>query len=108
MDLELDREAALKSWAANNDAVKEFWLFGSRVKGTSRPESDVDVALILMPETDNTNWAFAKYVECRNLWKKQLQRIVARPISLCVIEPGEKMYDEVLKTGQRLWSHIDC
>jgi predicted nucleotidyltransferase len=104
MDLEPERVVALKTWAANNDTVREFWLFGSRAKGTAKPASDVDLAIYLMPESDNTNWAFAKYVQYREAWKKQLEAIVARPISLCAIDPDEKLFDEVTSTGICLWS----
>lgn len=104
MDLEPERVSALKDWAARNDSVHDLWLFGSRAKATAKPESDVDIALILMPETDSTNWALAKYIESRPIWKRTLERIVGRPISLCAIEPGEPLYDEVLSTGIRLWS----
>ena len=38
----------LRSWASAND-VREFWLFGSRATGCSRPESDADIALALIP-----------------------------------------------------------
>jgi predicted nucleotidyltransferase len=106
MDLESECVSALKSWAANNDSVQELWLFGSRAKGTAKPQSDVDLALILMPETDNTNWALAKYIEDKDLWRKRLQKIVGRPISLCAIEPGEKLFDDVMATGKRLWSRL--
>ena len=104
MDLEPDRVTALKQWAANNDAIQELWLFGSRAKGTATPQSDVDLAFILMPETDNTNWALAKYIADGDLWRKQLERIVARPISMGAIEPGIELFDEVMATGTRLWS----
>ena len=104
MDLEPERLAALKAWAANNESVQELWLFGSRAKGTAKPKSDVDLALILMPETDNTNWAFAKYIESRAAWKRVLQNIAGRPVSLCAIEHGEPLYKEVLSTGVCLWS----
>jgi predicted nucleotidyltransferase len=107
MDLEPERIIALRSWAANNNTIREFWLFGSRAKDTAKPDSDFDLAIYLMPETDNTNWTFAKFVEYQGLWKKQLERIVARPISLCVIEPGEELFDEVMTTGTCLWSRFE-
>jgi hypothetical protein len=47
-----------------HDCVRELWLFGSRAKGTSEPESDIDIALALMPPDGKTNWALAAYVEC--------------------------------------------
>jgi predicted nucleotidyltransferase len=32
-----------------NDSIVELWLFGSRARGDSRPDSDVDLALALIP-----------------------------------------------------------
>jgi predicted nucleotidyltransferase len=107
MDLEPDRVSALKVWAANNESVQELWLFGSRAKGTATPKSDVDLALIFMQETDNTNWALAKYIEEGDLWRKQLERIVGLPISMGAIEPGIELYDEVMATGVCLWSRAN-
>jgi predicted nucleotidyltransferase len=49
LDLPDRVQAELVSWAARNEAVAELWLFGSRAKGTSRPDSDVDIGLALTP-----------------------------------------------------------
>jgi predicted nucleotidyltransferase len=46
-----------RSWASANGNVRELWLFGSRAKGNSRPESDVDLALVLMPPDNKHDWA---------------------------------------------------
>jgi predicted nucleotidyltransferase len=45
------------SWARDTNAFDELWLFGSRAKGTSRPDSDVDIAVSLMPAKRNNDWA---------------------------------------------------
>ncbi|MGA8610643.1 MAG: nucleotidyltransferase domain-containing protein [Xanthobacteraceae bacterium] len=106
MDLEPECVAALRHWAANNPAVYELWLFGSRAKGTSQVESDVDLAVILMPEVDNTNWALAMYIESKDFWKTQLGKLAGRPVSLSAIEPGTELFDEVMATGICLWSRL--
>src|SRR5258706_3337093 len=49
MDMRDEWIAALRAWAANNDCVRELWLFGSRANGTPPPDSDIDIALALMP-----------------------------------------------------------
>ena len=36
-------------WAQETNAVHELWLFGSRAKDTARRDSDVDIAVSLMP-----------------------------------------------------------
>ena len=48
MDMRDEWVAALRAWAAKNECVRELWLFGSRAKGTSEAESDIDIALSLM------------------------------------------------------------
>ena len=35
----------LRTWAEANGNVSELWLFGSRISGTPRPDSDLDVAV---------------------------------------------------------------
>jgi predicted nucleotidyltransferase len=32
-------------WAATQPLIVRAWLFGSRVRGTARPDSDIDVAV---------------------------------------------------------------
>lgn len=36
---------ALRQWASAQSQVGRLWLYGSRVKGTHRPDSDLDVAV---------------------------------------------------------------
>jgi predicted nucleotidyltransferase len=52
--------SGLRSWASANGSVRELWLFGSRATGGSRPDSDVDLAVALMPPKGNTDWALGK------------------------------------------------
>jgi predicted nucleotidyltransferase len=46
----------LRAWAKANDSVRQLWLFGSRATGRSRPDSDVDLALALMPPKGKHDW----------------------------------------------------
>jgi predicted nucleotidyltransferase len=41
--LEVKRRVA--AWAAQQPLVTKVWLYGSRVKGTERPDSDIDIAV---------------------------------------------------------------
>lgn len=36
---------AIERWAMSFPAIHRVWLYGSRVKGTARPDSDLDVAV---------------------------------------------------------------
>ena len=70
----------LAKWAAQTDAVAALWLFGSRAKGTSRPDSDYDQ---LRPKiTDNHDGAFGDFVSQGDNWKAQLRDIVRCDVSL--------------------------
>jgi predicted nucleotidyltransferase len=95
--------AALRTWATNNDCVLELWLFGSRAKGASEPDSDIDIALALMPPSGKTNWALAAYVESFEDWKAELRAAVNWPVSLVAIGAKFEMDDTVRGTGIVLW-----
>jgi predicted nucleotidyltransferase len=103
MDIKPEWLNALRAWAAKNESIYQLWLFGSRVKGTSRPDSDIDIALELMPATGTHNWALAAYVEFFEKWKQELRDAVGWDISLTAIGPGCDMDEEVRATGVVLW-----
>jgi predicted nucleotidyltransferase len=77
----------LIAWAQRTNAIAELWLFGSRAKGTSRPDSDVDIAVSLMPPVRNHDWALATYLALSVDWRRQLEKIVGRRVSLTAIVP---------------------
>jgi len=57
MDMRPEWVRGLRSWAEANGYVRELWLFGSRARGDAHEESDVDLALALMPGDGKTDWA---------------------------------------------------
>jgi predicted nucleotidyltransferase len=103
MDIKDEWTSALRQWAGRNENVFELWLFGSWVKGGSTPESDVDIALMLMPPVDKHNWALGNYAVFRSEWKKQLEAIVGRKVDLRLIGPDFDLDQEVRSTGVRLY-----
>src|SRR6266478_1408425 len=104
MDMRDEWLSGLRSWASGNDSIRELWLFGSRAAGRSQPDSDVDVAVSLMPAASNHNWAFGNYIALHSEWKGQLEAIVGRHVSLEAIEPGTKEDAEVRHSGKLLWA----
>jgi predicted nucleotidyltransferase len=108
MDMQEDWISALRSWAKANDSVIEFWLFGSRAQGCSRLDSDVDLALVLVPSKKaNDDRAFTEYFFSKDQWKQQLEDIVGRHVSLEVIAPDARGpdWDSMVRCfGVRLWS----
>jgi predicted nucleotidyltransferase len=114
MDMQDDWLCGLRSWASANNSVCELWLFGSRAQGCSRPDSDVDLALALMPPTGKTDWALGAYfAAAENKWKPQLQEIVGRDVDLEVMIPdppeGQSDWDAMVRCfGVRLWSRDEA
>lgn len=80
----IDKEIArlLAEWAAGTSAVAALWLFGSRARGTSRPDSDHDLAIELRPKIKDHDWAFGDFVCESDHWKAQLRDIVQTDVSL--------------------------
>jgi predicted nucleotidyltransferase len=104
MDMREEWLHGLRKWASDNGSVRELWLFGSRADGRARPDSDVDVAVALMPATDGTDWALGNYFALHGDWKRQLEAIVGRHVSLEVIVPGTPEHEAVRRSGAVLWS----
>ena len=46
MDLETIK-GILNNWAASKILINRVWVFGSRAKGTHKPDSDLDIAIEL-------------------------------------------------------------
>jgi predicted nucleotidyltransferase len=104
MDMRDEWLRGLRSSASGNGNVRELWLFGSRATGRSRPDSDVDIAIALMPATDNTDWALGNYFALHSDWKRQLEAIVGRHVSLEAIVPDTPENAEVRRSGVLLWA----
>jgi predicted nucleotidyltransferase len=103
MDMRDEWLVSLRSWAKGNDSVRELWLFGSRADGRSRADSDVDWALVLMPPTGKHDWAAGNYVALHSEWKRELEAIVGRHVSLEAPEPGSEEDAMVRRSGVLLW-----
>jgi predicted nucleotidyltransferase len=103
MDMQDEWLRGLRSWASDNGSVRELWLFGSRATGRSRPDSDVDIALALMAATDGTDWALGNYFALHGNWKRELEAIVGRHVSLEAIVPDTPEDEAVRRCGALLW-----
>jgi len=94
MQMEAGWLQLLEAWAEAHQAVRELWLFGSRSQGRARPESDVDLALVLMPPVGKTDWALGDYAALGDKWQRELEAIVGQHVSLTLFTPqisGEKV-----------------
>jgi hypothetical protein len=83
----------IAEWAAANNYVLEIWLFGSRARGDNRPDSDIDLAIVLMPPSGKSDWpAFGAYCASGDEWQQELIARLAWPVSLEAIAPGSDGY----------------
>lgn len=106
MDMRDEWLRGLRSWASTNESVRQLWLFGSRACGRSRENSDVDLALALMPPVGKHDWALGNYsdLDLRNKWKRELEAIVGRHVSLEAVAPGTDADVRVRQCGVLLWA----
>jgi predicted nucleotidyltransferase len=104
MDMQDEWLRGLRAWAEANKNVRELWLFGSRARGDAREESDVDLALALMPPDGKTNGALGAYFCFESEWKRQLEAIVGRAVSIEPLVPGEGSDVRVRREGVLLWA----
>lgn len=99
--LERDIEA-IRSWAAGKPIIIRVWIFGSRVRGTHCPDSDLDVAVEhdVLPGDEN---AFTTgFFERRN-WEADLQTRTRLKIHLEPYIPGvHKRVGKGIKRSSRL------
>jgi predicted nucleotidyltransferase len=87
----------IREWAARTDSVHGVWLFGSRARDQARLDSDVDIAIALMPPKEGHDWARGNYEALGDAWQSELAMIFGRHVSL------ELVTDEIRTTGILLW-----
>ena len=88
-------------WAAAHGQFQELWLFGSRAKGTHRSDSDIDLAIVFV---DDSEAALGNYIALADGWQWELRKIANHKVSLEGIIPGTAGWAEVTTTGVRLWT----
>lgn len=64
---------ALAAWGAAQPNVRRAVVFGSRAKGTARPDSDLDLAVDLMPSLSSP---LADLIAHRGTWRDELTRLL--------------------------------
>jgi predicted nucleotidyltransferase len=64
----------LRNWACATPEISEVWIFGSRAKGSFRPDSDLDIAIVVGGETPGER--LADWISCNKEWKAELQGLL--------------------------------
>ena len=102
IDMERDWLRGLADWAGKNDNVNELWLFGSRAAGISEQDSDVDLGLGLAPPIGDHDWALGNFFVLSKRWRRELEAIVGRHVSLEPITP-ERPGSAIVRKWVLLW-----
>lgn len=87
MDIPEQDITAIINWASSMPIITRAWVFGSRIKGTSRIDSDLDVAIEHGAMKGDTN-AYTTAIVERSKWQKELQSRVSLTLDLQSYIPG--------------------
>ena len=90
-------ESAIARWAESVPACKRIYLYGSRITGKHREDSDLDVAMELDPEVLNINNTTytnisAVWIFNHGEWQQQLNELIDVAIHLEMYEQGKSQY----------------
>ncbi len=71
---------AIRAWAERNENILQVYLFGSRVRGDNRNDSDLDIAVLIASSRSNT--ALGRWVALADSWAAELQEKLPIQIDL--------------------------
>ena len=71
----------LRKWAAKKAFVRRMWLFGSRLTGNQRDDSDLDIALEI-DAIGNDEIALTSWVTTSTAWREELQLLLPHKLDL--------------------------
>jgi predicted nucleotidyltransferase len=78
--------AIMAAWAEARPRVRRVWLFGSRVKGTQRRDSDVDVAVEIEPVADSEE-SLLVWLNNGERWRGELEQEIGLLVNLEWFDP---------------------
>lgn len=78
---------AIRDWAAHWPRIAAVYAYGSRVKGTHRPDSDVDIAIILS-EGDGESAITIAMFEGQEM-RASLEPLISAPLHLEFAFPND-------------------
>ena len=80
MQLTDEQLAIIITWAKKTPEVQAVFLYGSRAKGTAKPDSDVVLALSI--KGLEATWRFAKFISHRRGWRAELEAALGLAMQL--------------------------
>lgn len=81
----------IRQWASTLPLITGIWLYGSRVKGGAREDSDLDVAFTCVGDRNES--ALTTVIFNRQKWEAALQALLPVKVHLQYADPDE---DEVV------------
>ena len=82
MDTQLfEATQRLREWCHAKPFVRRLWLFGSRLRGTHRDDSDLDVALEIDPLPKDED-VLTSWISESSAWETELRAIVPYQVDL--------------------------
>lgn len=78
----------LRRWAASKPIVERVWIFGSRARGTNRPDSDLDVAVQHGLKRGDSN-LFTTGLSEPSAWRAELQPKARLTLDIQSYIPGD-------------------
>jgi predicted nucleotidyltransferase len=97
-DFPRQKKAALLDWADKNRSIQKVYVFGSWAKGMAKPNSDLDLALVLDEGRDG---ALCEFILHRSAWNAELSNalgLTVKDIELAD-EPGTIAFRAVREHG---------
>ena len=87
--------AALQRWALGHPEISAVFLFGSRVRGMHRPDSDLDVAVAFdLPDLEEAD---VFWIDHKARWEKELTQVIGLTIDLDEAHP---------KRAPKVWTYL--
>jgi predicted nucleotidyltransferase len=80
-----------------HDVIREIYLFGSRARGDHRPDSDVDVGIVLTPGGSARGLFVAKADD----WQRELATLVGMRVRISEIDPIAECPKPIVALWQR-------
>lgn len=97
-----DAFAILRVWAENNSFVRRLWVYGSRLRGTQRIDSDLDVAIEIDP-VGNDHTAGTSWIANSAVWRADMQA----KLQNLHYKLDLQHYDSSV-TGSKVVQYINC
>ena len=80
MQLTDEQLAIIIAWAKKTPEVQAVFLYGSRAKGTAKPDGDLVLALSI--KGLEATWRFAKFISHRRDWRVELEAALGLAVQL--------------------------